>query len=102
MKRTLQEAARVVGGSLAGEDRPYGAVSTDSRTLAAGALFVALKGPNFDGGQFVAAAARSTMAPTAPRSRAAPTNCPPSNVGPRKAMNRAPAVSVRLSVDTAP
>ncbi len=58
MKRTLQEAARVIGGTLEGEDRPYGAVSTDSRTLAAGALFVALKGPNFDGGEFVAAAAQ--------------------------------------------
>jgi UDP-N-acetylmuramoyl-tripeptide--D-alanyl-D-alanine ligase len=57
MKRTLEQAARTVGGSLVGEDRPYGAVSTDSRTLAAGALFVALKGPNFDGGKFVAAAA---------------------------------------------
>jgi UDP-N-acetylmuramoyl-tripeptide--D-alanyl-D-alanine ligase len=58
MKRTLAEAARIVGGALEGEDRPYGAVSTDSRTLAAGALFVALKGPNFDGGAFVAAAAQ--------------------------------------------
>ena len=57
MKRTLEEAARTVAGSLVGEDRPYGAVSTDSRTLPAGALFVALKGPNFDGGEFVAAAA---------------------------------------------
>ena len=57
MKRTLEEAAQVLGGTLAGEDRPYGAVSTDSRTLAAGALFVALKGPKFDGGEFVAAAA---------------------------------------------
>jgi UDP-N-acetylmuramoyl-tripeptide--D-alanyl-D-alanine ligase len=57
MKRTLEEAAQVVGGTLAGEDGPYGAVSTDSRTLAAGALFVALKGPKFDGGEFVAAAA---------------------------------------------
>jgi UDP-N-acetylmuramoyl-tripeptide--D-alanyl-D-alanine ligase len=58
MKRTLQEAARVVGGALLGEDRPYGTVSTDSRTLAAGSLFVALKGPTFDGGEFVAAAAQ--------------------------------------------
>jgi UDP-N-acetylmuramoyl-tripeptide--D-alanyl-D-alanine ligase len=58
MKRTLQEAARVVGATLEGEDRPYGMVSTDSRTLAAGALFVALKGPKFDGAEFVAAAAR--------------------------------------------
>jgi UDP-N-acetylmuramoyl-tripeptide--D-alanyl-D-alanine ligase len=58
MKRTLQEAARVVGGPLVGADGPYGAVSTDSRTLAAGSLFVALRGPKFDGGEFVAAAAQ--------------------------------------------
>jgi UDP-N-acetylmuramoyl-tripeptide--D-alanyl-D-alanine ligase len=56
MKRTLQEAAQAVGGALVGDDRPYGAVSTDSRTLSAGALFVALRGPKFDGGEFVAAA----------------------------------------------
>jgi UDP-N-acetylmuramoyl-tripeptide--D-alanyl-D-alanine ligase len=58
MKRTLEEAARTVGGTLVGGDRPYGAVSTDSRTLAAGALFVALRGPRFDGAAFVAAAAQ--------------------------------------------
>jgi UDP-N-acetylmuramoyl-tripeptide--D-alanyl-D-alanine ligase len=57
MKRTLSELARVVGGELKGEDRPYGCVSTDSRTLKPGALFVALRGPNFDGGAFVQAAA---------------------------------------------
>ncbi|MGO9424332.1 MAG: UDP-N-acetylmuramoyl-tripeptide--D-alanyl-D-alanine ligase [Steroidobacteraceae bacterium] len=57
MKRTLLEAARVLGGELIGVDRPYCAVSTDSRTLQAGALFVALRGPKFDGAQFVAAAA---------------------------------------------
>lgn len=57
MKRTLGEAARAVGGVLEGEDRPFGVVSTDSRTLPAGALFVALKGPNFDGTEFVGAAA---------------------------------------------
>jgi UDP-N-acetylmuramoyl-tripeptide--D-alanyl-D-alanine ligase len=56
MKRTLQDAAHAAGGRLAGEDRPFGAVSTDSRTLAAGALFVALRGPTFDGANFVAAA----------------------------------------------
>lgn len=33
-------------------------VSTDSRTLEEGALFVALRGPNFDGDQFATAAAR--------------------------------------------
>ncbi|HEX3396283.1 MAG TPA: UDP-N-acetylmuramoyl-tripeptide--D-alanyl-D-alanine ligase [Steroidobacteraceae bacterium] len=57
MKRTLREAARVTGGELIGEDRPYGCVCTDSRTLKPGALFVALRGPNFDGAAFVAAAA---------------------------------------------
>ncbi len=57
MKRTLRDAASAVGGQLVGEDRPYGAVATDSRTLAPGSLFVALRGPNFDGREFVAAAA---------------------------------------------
>jgi UDP-N-acetylmuramoyl-tripeptide--D-alanyl-D-alanine ligase len=57
MKRTLQDAANLVGGKLIGEDRPYGCVSTDSRTLKPGSLFVALRGPNFNGAEFVAAAA---------------------------------------------
>ncbi len=57
MKRTLRGAAAALGGQLVGDDRPYGAVATDSRTLAPGALFVALRGPNFDGRDFVAAAA---------------------------------------------
>jgi len=56
MKRTLQEAADAAGGRLIGDDRRYGAVSTDSRTLTAGALFVALRGPKFDGAEFAAAA----------------------------------------------
>src|SRR5882757_3082827 len=57
MKRTLRDVARVVGGVLKGEDHPFGCVSTDSRTLKPGALFVALRGPNFDGTAFVQAAA---------------------------------------------
>jgi UDP-N-acetylmuramoyl-tripeptide--D-alanyl-D-alanine ligase len=56
MKRILQDAARAAAGRLIGEDRPYGVVSTDSRTLPAGALFVALRGPKFNGTDFVAAA----------------------------------------------
>ena len=56
MKRTLREAARVLGAQLVGDDRPFEAVSTDSRTLPAGALFVGLRGPNFDGADFAAAA----------------------------------------------
>jgi UDP-N-acetylmuramoyl-tripeptide--D-alanyl-D-alanine ligase len=58
MQRTLAEAAHAVGGRLIGEDHPYGTVATDSRTLNPGSLFVALRGPNFDGTQFVAAAAQ--------------------------------------------
>jgi UDP-N-acetylmuramoyl-tripeptide--D-alanyl-D-alanine ligase len=57
MKRTLSDAARAVGGQLVGDDHRYGDVASDSRTLERGALFVALRGPNFDGREFVAAAA---------------------------------------------
>jgi UDP-N-acetylmuramoyl-tripeptide--D-alanyl-D-alanine ligase len=57
MKRTTGDAARSVNGQLIGPDVEFGAVSSDSRTLGPGALFVALRGPNFDGGEFVAAAA---------------------------------------------
>jgi UDP-N-acetylmuramoyl-tripeptide--D-alanyl-D-alanine ligase len=57
MKRTLSEAARALGGQLIGDDSRYCVVSTDSRTLTPGALFVALRGPNFDGTEFAAAAA---------------------------------------------
>jgi UDP-N-acetylmuramoyl-tripeptide--D-alanyl-D-alanine ligase len=56
MKRTLRDAAAAVNGQLVGDDRPFGAVATDSRTLAPGALFAALRGPNFDGRDYVAAA----------------------------------------------
>jgi UDP-N-acetylmuramoyl-tripeptide--D-alanyl-D-alanine ligase len=56
MKRTLEAAAQTLGATLAGEDRSFDSVSTDSRTLHAGALFVALRGPNFDGADFAAAA----------------------------------------------
>ena len=63
MQRSLLDAARVVGGALIGENLAFGAVSSDSRTLEPGALFVALRGPNFDGSEFVAgAAARGAVA----------------------------------------
>jgi UDP-N-acetylmuramoyl-tripeptide--D-alanyl-D-alanine ligase len=56
MKRTLAEFARLCGGRLTGADSPFSDVVSDSRTLAAGQLFVALSGPKFDGNDFVAAA----------------------------------------------
>ena len=52
----LQEAARLLKGELSGADAAFGEVSTDSRRLPAGALFVALVGPRFDGHDFIAAA----------------------------------------------
>ena len=56
MKRTLAEFARLCGGRLTGADATFTDVVSDSRTLAAGQLFVALSGPKFDGNDFVAAA----------------------------------------------
>lgn len=56
MNRTLREFARSCGGTLRGADREYTGVSTDTRTLKAGELFVALRGPRFNANDFVAAA----------------------------------------------
>lgn len=52
----LQEAARLLDGEVSGNDVAFTQISTDSRRLPVGALFVALTGPNFDGHDFVAAA----------------------------------------------
>jgi UDP-N-acetylmuramoyl-tripeptide--D-alanyl-D-alanine ligase len=56
MKRTLAGFAHLCGGRLEGPDRPYTGVSTDTRTITAGELFVALRGPRFNGNEFVVAA----------------------------------------------
>jgi len=53
---TLGDLAHIAGGRLVGASVPFNSVSIDSRTLSLSALFVALKGPNFDGHEFVAAA----------------------------------------------
>jgi UDP-N-acetylmuramoyl-tripeptide--D-alanyl-D-alanine ligase len=56
MMRTLANFAKACGGRLQGEDRSYTGVCTDTRTLEVGELFVALRGPRFNGNEFVAAA----------------------------------------------
>jgi UDP-N-acetylmuramoyl-tripeptide--D-alanyl-D-alanine ligase len=57
MIRDLAELARVTGGALHGANAAFGTVTTDSRTLEPGALFVALRGERFDGHEFVPQAA---------------------------------------------
>ena len=52
----LLAAARATAGELAGGNATFCGVSTDSRSIAAGELFVALRGPRFDGHDYVAAA----------------------------------------------
>ena len=49
----LSQVAKTVGSSFNGKDEKFKSVSTDTRTLQPGALFVALKGPRFDGNNFV-------------------------------------------------
>jgi len=49
-------AARAVAGRVVGEPVTFSRVTTDSRELERGDLFVALKGERFDGHDFVAAA----------------------------------------------
>ncbi len=51
---TVQNAARALHGEWRGEDVCFTAVSTDSRTVGCGDLFVALVGEKFDGHDFIA------------------------------------------------
>jgi UDP-N-acetylmuramoyl-tripeptide--D-alanyl-D-alanine ligase len=60
----LSEAVAVLGGRMSGADARFSGVSTDTRTLRAGDLFVALRGERFDGHGFLqnAATAKATGA----------------------------------------
>jgi UDP-N-acetylmuramoyl-tripeptide--D-alanyl-D-alanine ligase len=50
---TLAEAAALLNARVQGEDVTFTAVSTDTRTLKSGDLFVALRGENFDAHDFL-------------------------------------------------
>ena len=54
MTRTLAAVARDVRGRLVGQDGEFGPVTTDSRALSKGALFVAIRGERFDGNDYIA------------------------------------------------
>ena len=58
----LNDVAKVLGGTLTGGDAEITSVSTDTRTLQPGALFVALDGERFQGSDFLADAERSGAA----------------------------------------
>lgn len=53
MTMLLSEAARMLDGHCRDGDVVFRGVSTDSRQLQAGNLFVALQGPNFDGHDYL-------------------------------------------------
>lgn len=58
----LSQAAQALNGRMVGEDVRFAAVSSDSRKLTQGDLFVALRGENFDGYEFIAQAAQAGAA----------------------------------------
>lgn len=53
---SLQQVQALTGGEMSGHDAVFTAVSIDTRTLQDNELFIALKGPNFNGNSFIAAA----------------------------------------------
>jgi len=59
MKRSLTHFSRAMQGVLKGCEATFTSVSTDTRSLKGGELFVALVGPNFDGHSFIAAATKA-------------------------------------------
>ena len=60
MTWTADQLAERCGGTLSGDGGTrVGGVSTDTRDLGRGELFVAIRGPNFDGHDFARAAAES-------------------------------------------
>ena len=53
----LSELLVALDARLVGADAVFSAVSTDSRKIEPGQLFIALTGPNFDGHAYLAAVA---------------------------------------------
>ena len=62
MMSRLSEAAAMLGVPFAGSDAPVLRVSTDSRSIQPGDLFIALRGEKFDGGAYAEDALRQGAA----------------------------------------
>ncbi len=58
----LHEVAKAVDGSLVGSDIMIEGVATDTRAMHSGDLFVALRGPHFNGHRFIGEAGRNQAA----------------------------------------
>ena len=58
----MSEAAKALGGQLIGNDVMFTSVSKDTRSIASGDLYVAIKGDRFDGHAFVQQASESGAA----------------------------------------
>jgi UDP-N-acetylmuramoyl-tripeptide--D-alanyl-D-alanine ligase len=58
----LSQAAQLLHAKLLSSDAEFHGISTDTRTIEPGNLFVAIKGPNFDGHAFIAQAAAKNAA----------------------------------------
>ncbi|MFK5913214.1 MAG: UDP-N-acetylmuramoyl-tripeptide--D-alanyl-D-alanine ligase [Woeseiaceae bacterium] len=50
---SLMQISEILSASFTGEDIIVNGISTDTRTIQGGELFIALKGPNFDGHKFI-------------------------------------------------
>jgi UDP-N-acetylmuramoyl-tripeptide--D-alanyl-D-alanine ligase len=65
MTMPLSEAAEVLNTHYSGNDTVFSGISTDTRSLSKGNLFVALQGPNFDGHNYLQLAAERGAAAVA-------------------------------------
>ncbi|MEY3190644.1 MAG: hypothetical protein RIS10_761, partial [Pseudomonadota bacterium] len=53
MKMLLSDCAKTVRGKLVGEDVSFTSISIDTRAIKPSQLYIAIKGHNFDGNEFI-------------------------------------------------
>ena len=53
VEKKLSKIAKVADAKLIGKDLGFNKISTDTRTIKKGDIFLALKGENFDGHDFI-------------------------------------------------